>query len=174
MWYGVGVLGEVGLVEALSIAVPEQSGYLLLQHCPDHLRQLLALRDWEKEGEKNDGRNVELERIYEKRKKVWKKCVKKQHFPKADLQHKIYYIWSIQQLWHCGSNDQPFLPPLKKRTRHWWSHGWSGSMASALLTDWSINRYFSERRQIVNYRHHEKKSSVVTLKWVCACQPFLK
>lgn len=45
VWYGVGVLGEVGLVEALSIAVSEQPGDLLLQHCPDHLWQLLALRN---------------------------------------------------------------------------------------------------------------------------------
>ena len=39
------MLGEVGLVEALSIAVSEQPGDLLLQHGPDSLRQLLALRD---------------------------------------------------------------------------------------------------------------------------------
>lgn len=42
--YRVRVLGEVGLVEALCIAVSEQPGDLLLQHRPDHLRQLLALR----------------------------------------------------------------------------------------------------------------------------------
>lgn len=46
VWYGAGVLGEVGLVEALSIAVSEQPGDLLLQHRPDDLRQLLALRHW--------------------------------------------------------------------------------------------------------------------------------
>jgi len=44
VWYRAGVLGEVGLVEALSVAVSEQPGDLLLQHRPDHLRQLLALR----------------------------------------------------------------------------------------------------------------------------------
>lgn len=39
------MLGEVGLVEAHGVAVSEQSGDLLLQHRPDCLRQLLALRD---------------------------------------------------------------------------------------------------------------------------------
>lgn len=37
------MLGEVGLVEALSVAVSEQPGDLLLQHRPDHLWKLLAL-----------------------------------------------------------------------------------------------------------------------------------
>lgn len=48
MRYGFGVLGEVGLVEAHSVAVSEQPGDLLLQHHPDHLRQLGALSDWKK------------------------------------------------------------------------------------------------------------------------------
>lgn len=39
------------------------------------------------------------------------------------------------------------LPPLKKRTRHWCSHGLEGSMVTARLIDWSINRYFSERKK---------------------------
>lgn len=43
MWDGAGVLAEVGLVEALSVAISEQPVDLLLQHRPDHLRQLLAL-----------------------------------------------------------------------------------------------------------------------------------
>lgn len=43
--YGVGVLGEVGLVEALCVAVSKQSGDLLLQDRSDHLWQLLAVRD---------------------------------------------------------------------------------------------------------------------------------
>lgn len=45
MWDGAGVLAEVGLVEAFSVAVSEQPGDLLLQHSPDNLRQLLALRN---------------------------------------------------------------------------------------------------------------------------------
>ncbi|TNN51062.1 hypothetical protein EYF80_038743 [Liparis tanakae] len=35
------------------------------------------------------------------------------------------------------------LPPLKKRTRHWCSHGLEGSMVTARLIDWSINSSFS-------------------------------
>ena len=46
----------------------------------------------------------------------------------------------------CGQR-QPLVPPLKKRTRHWCSHGWSGSMARALLTDCSINMDFSEGKE---------------------------
>lgn len=40
------MLGEVGLVEALCVAVSKQPGDLLLQDRPDDLRQLLTLRDW--------------------------------------------------------------------------------------------------------------------------------
>lgn len=39
------------------------------------------------------------------------------------------------------------VPPLKKRTRHWCNHGWSGLMAYALFIDWSINRYFSDEEK---------------------------
>lgn len=46
VWYGVRVLGEVGLVEASGIAVSKESGDLLLEHRPHHLRQVLALRHW--------------------------------------------------------------------------------------------------------------------------------
>lgn len=51
-----------------------------------------------------------------------------------------------------GNKTEAVLPPLKKRTRHWCSHGWSGSMANALFTDWSINRYFSEKRRHIRNR----------------------
>lgn len=43
--YGVRVLAEVGLVEALCVAVSKQSGDLLLQNRSNHLGQLLAVRD---------------------------------------------------------------------------------------------------------------------------------
>lgn len=41
--------------------------------------------------------------------------------------------------WICGRAS----PRLKKRTRHWCSHGLEGSIATALFIDWSINRNFS-------------------------------
>lgn len=70
MRYGVGVLGEVGLVEALSVAVAEQPGDLLLQHRPDHLRKLLALRNCEAgrenrlmEGKKKSNRMEALRKL---------------------------------------------------------------------------------------------------------------
>lgn len=43
--YGVRVLAEVGLVEALCVAVSKQSGDLLLQNRSNHLGQLLAVGD---------------------------------------------------------------------------------------------------------------------------------
>lgn len=43
--YGVRVFAEVGLVEALCVAVSKQSGDLLLQDRSNHLWQLLAVRD---------------------------------------------------------------------------------------------------------------------------------
>lgn len=39
------MLAEVGLVEALCVAVSKQSGDLLLQDRSNHLWQLLAVRD---------------------------------------------------------------------------------------------------------------------------------
>ena len=57
------MLSEVGLVEALSIAVAEQPGDLLLQHRPDHLRQLLTFRDWKS----GSGFEVRREMTKEKR-----------------------------------------------------------------------------------------------------------
>lgn len=45
VWYGVRVLAEVGLVEALCVAVSTQSGDLLLQDRSHHLWQILAVRD---------------------------------------------------------------------------------------------------------------------------------
>lgn len=56
------------------------------------------------------------------------------------------------------------VPPLKKRTRHWCNHGWSGSMAYALFIDWSINRYFSDEEKNAclkeeKYKEHTKTVS---------------
>lgn len=84
--------------------------------------------------------------------------------------------------WFCYNEDLSLVPPLKKRTRHWCNHGWSGSMANALFTDWSINRYFSEtRRWIVNLCEAQSINTLNTLdEWVKndlnkrARQPFLK
>lgn len=70
------------------------------------------------------------------------------------------------------------VPPLKKRTRHWCNHGWSGSMATALLTDWSINRYFSETKkrrkfEMCDAEIKDKGRGIRDLD-EDACRPFLK